>query len=194
LKIFATVCILLALSIPAFAQAPPQTPPQKEAPNTYRGYEIGWNLLSYAQQGSIDLYGGDVSLTIYPWKSIGIVADVAVESGTYSSLGVTITNYRFGPKFVARRGRRVTTFGEVLFGGSHLTGASSSYIAGTTITASQSTNGLSLAFGGGLDIAIKPWFAFRPAQFDYSYIYFNQYDTHSGGFRISGGLVFRFGE
>lgn len=185
MRILAAVVVIAALAIPAFAQ--------KEDPNAYRGYEIGWNVASYSRQGSANLYGGDLSFTIYPTKSFGIVADAAEHQTIETGLNLKTFTYRFGPKFVARRGKHVTTFGEVLAGGTRITGSLSAISSGTTVSASQSFDGFAFAVGGGLDIAVRPWIAVRAVQYDYSFLHFGSLNTNSNGFRVGGGLVFRFG-
>jgi opacity protein-like surface antigen len=176
--------LMITFAIPVFAQ---------EAPNAFRPVEIEWNLLSYSRQGSINLYGGDLSFTGYPTKRFGITADVAVHSGTAGGLDVDTITYRFGPKFRTPLGKRWTHFGEFLVGGSRLTGSTTALSGGATTTSSASTSGFALAFGGGLDVAIRPWIAVRVVQFDYSYLRFSEIDTSSNGFRVGGGLVFRMG-
>ncbi len=157
-----------------------------------RKYEIGWNVLSYARQGSVNLYGGDLSFTAHATPRLGIVADVAIHKTTTTPVDLTITAYRFGPRFYVQRTSRIRTFGEVLVGGVRVTGSSSSISGGTTTTTSASSNGFSLAFGGGIDIGIRPWFALRAPEFDYSYHHFS--GIGSNGMRVGLGILFRFGQ
>lgn len=161
--------------------------------NAQRDFEIGWNVLSYVRQGDVNLYGGDLSFTVHATPRIGIVADVSVSRSTDTSPTIDIYTYRFGPKFVVRRGGRITTFGEILAGGTRLKGSASAVVAGTTIAVSDSINGFSFAVGGGVDLGIRPWIAWRIAQFDYSLLKFSGIDGTSNGFRVGTGLVFRFG-
>jgi len=177
--------LVLVLSVPVVAQA------QSEAANAHRPFEIGWNVLSYSRQGSVNLYGGDLSFTAYPSQRIGIVADVAIHTTNVGTVDLTTTTYRFGPKFVFKHGSRIRTFGEAIFGGVNLSGSQSVVTGGTTTTSTESVNGFAMAFGGGIDIGIRPWIAIRAAQVDYSY--FSVEGGSSNGARIGGGLVFRFG-
>ena len=47
--------------------------------------------------------------------------------------------------------------------------------------------------GGGVDIGIKPWLAVRAIEGDYSGIHVSG-GGWSNGVRLSGGVLFRFGE
>jgi hypothetical protein len=181
MRILTSFAVLAAMAIPAFAQDP----------NAHRSYEIGWNFASYSRQGSLNFYGGDLSLTGYLSQRMGIAADFAIHKNSTSGVDVTTTTYRFGPKFVMPRGKRFTAFGEILAGGTRLSGTSSRFVFGTTVNASQPLNGFALAVGGGVDIGIRPWFALRAPQVDYSFLHIGSFS--SNGMRIGGGLVFRFG-
>jgi hypothetical protein len=176
--------LLAASALPAFAQ---------ETPNAFRPVEIGWNLISYSRQGDANLYGGDLTFTFYPHKRIGIAADLAVHSGEFGGVDLDTVSYRFGPKWRTPLGGRFTHFGQVLFGGSRLTGSSTGFSGGTTNTSSVSTNGFAFALGGGIDLGIRPWVAWRMAQFDYSYLNFGTINVSSNSFRVGTGLVFRMG-
>jgi hypothetical protein len=52
--------------------------------------------------------------------------------------------------------------------------------------------------GSGVDIGIRPWFAIRAIEGGYSGLHIGDVGGVSGGwshgFRISGGIVFRFGQ
>jgi hypothetical protein len=48
-----------------------------------------------------------------------------------------------------------------------------------------------MAFGGGLDVAIRPWFAIRAGQLDYEY--FRIQGEGGDGIRAGAGIVFRLG-
>lgn len=183
MKIALMTVLVVLIAVPVFAQ---------EMPNAFRRYEIGWNLLSYSRQGSLNLYGGDLSFTAYPIQRFGITADVAIHQTSLQGTDVTTTTYRFGPKFVSRYGKRASTFAEALFGGTRLTGSTTSLSGGSTTTTSEHADGFALAIGSGVDIAIRPWIAVRAVQVDYSLLHFS--GITSNGLRVGGGLVFRFGQ
>jgi len=168
-------------------------PARKRAPQEkLRKFDIGGDV-SYSRQGSVELYGGDLSLTTHVWEGVGIVADVAVHSTTVSPTVTTLT-YRFGPRFYAGRTRRVSAFGEFLVGGTRITGSSSSlFPAGIAPTAtSKGLNGFALAAGAGVEVTISPWLAWRAVHADYSLLRFG--GSVSDGARIGTGIVFRFGK
>jgi hypothetical protein len=161
--------------------------------NEFRRFDIGWNVLSYSRQGSINAYGGDLSFAFHASKRIAVVADFAAHQASVSGIDLDTFTYRFGPRYSRTFGSRLTAFGEVLAGGTRLTGGTTTFSSGTTTTTSTSFNGFALAAGGGLDIGIRPWFAWRAAQLDYSLLRFGQLDATSNGIRVGSGIVFRFG-
>lgn len=188
---------------PITTRPAPQSAGQQEGvspANEFRRFEINWNVLSYSRQGSVNQYGGTLSLAVSLNDRVAIIADVGIHqpSTTYAGVDVTTSTYRFGPKISSRHGRRLTTFGQFLAGGVRLTGSGSAIIGGTTVTASESVNGFSMLAGGGVDIRIRPWFAIRAVEGGYSGLHIA--DTAevegvwSNGYRVSAGIVFRFGQ
>lgn len=174
MKLIAKIVTLLVIlsAAPAFAQ---------ETANAFRPFEIGWNALSYTRQSSSNFYGGDLSMTFYPKKSVGLVADVSIQQSNELGQDFTLTSYRFGVKLRRPLGGRFTYFGEFLAGGARLS------------SSSAHTSGFAGAIGGGLDLGIRPWIAWRMVQYDYSYLYFSSSSSSSNGFRLGTGLVFRMG-
>ncbi|HZI51392.1 MAG TPA: hypothetical protein VFE29_06180 [Terriglobia bacterium] len=168
--------------------------------NEFRRFEINWNILSYSRQGDLNQYGGTLDLAVSLNERVAIIADVGIHQPitTVAGVNVTTSTYRFGPRFSARHGRRVTTFSQFLAGGVRLTGSGSVFIGGTTVTASESVNGFSMLVGGGVDIGIRPWFAIRAVEGGYSGLHIGDVGGVEGGwshgFRVSGGIVFRFGQ
>lgn len=148
--------------------------------NSFRRFDINWNVLSYSRQGSIDQYGGTLGFTYHINEKWGFVADLGHHE-TGSDLLET-TTYRFGPKLSNRVGTRVKTFGQFLVGGARL-----------TVPNVGSANGFSMLMGGGVDIGIKPWLAVRAIEGGYSGIHVSGAGW-SNGLRLSGGVLFRFGE
>ena len=158
----------------------------------FRRFDIGWNLISYARQSDADLFGGNLSFVVRKSERLGFVADLALHQ-TIPLLFTRITTYRFGPRFYAPEKGRMTAFGEILAGGARASTSSTiSFLGGgTSTTTSPANNGFALAAGGGLDLRIKPWFAWRIIQADYSLLRIAG-DT-SNGVRVDTGIVFRFG-
>jgi hypothetical protein len=178
------VLVSLASIVPVHAQS--------AGSEHFRRFDIGWNVLSYARQSDRDLVGGNLSFAIRKSERLGFVADLAIhETVPFSS--TRITTYRFGPRFYAPEKGRITAFGEILAGGARARTSStfSFFGGGSTTTTSPAINGFALAAGGGLDVRIKPWFAWRMIQADYSLLRLAG-DT-SNGVRVDTGIVFRFG-
>jgi opacity protein-like surface antigen len=72
----------------------------------------------------------------------------------------TLSTYLFGPRVSYRSYRRITPFGEALFGVAHA-GAS---IAGGSL---GSQNAFAMTLGGGVDYRLTNRFSIRPLQVDY---------------------------
>jgi hypothetical protein len=161
------------------------------AQNEYRRFDISWLTLSYNRQGSENLYGGGLSFATRVNERIGVVADLAVHE-TAGDPTLTITAYRFGPRFYGPKSGRLSTFGEVLAGGAHLRNESTLMIGDLSGTFGLSANGFALAAGGGVDMDLKDWLAWRVVQVDYSMMRVE--GNTSNGVRIGTGLVFRFGK
>jgi hypothetical protein len=90
-------------------------------------------------------------------------------------------SFLFGPKFSVRAGK-TTTFVHALFGDSRISpGLYFPY-----------DNSFTMAFGGGLDIAVYKKLSIRPVQLDYYTIREGQPFTDN--LRYSVGVVYRFGE
>jgi hypothetical protein len=184
------ICCLLFVACVTFA-VPAMA--QDVAPNSPRPFEIGWNLLSYSRQGSANLYGGDLNATSYINDHIGITFDFASHSDFGSHIRIDTNTFRIGPKAVQRHGERITTFEQILVGGTRVTGSFAGTFSGTSAVVSEKFNGFALSGGFGVDVAIRPWLAVRPVQVDYSGYRFGASLNNriSNGLQVSGGLVFR---
>ena len=179
---FPLTLLLFLVSLPGYAQ-------QSE---NFRRFDIGWNVLSYARQFGDDWAGGNLSFAVRKSERLGFVADVAVHTTGFFSSTDTVT-YRFGPRVYARERARLTPFAEVLAGGTHATTSRTSLFpggGGVTVT-SPSANGFAMAAGGGVDMRIKPWFAWRMIEADYTLL--RLAGRTSNGVRLDTGIVFRFG-
>ena len=104
---------------------------------------------------------------------------------------VEIVTYRFGPRLYVSTKGRMTPFAEILAGGTRVTTSFTEIFSGGRTTTSFSSNGFAFAAGGGLDVGIKPWFAWRAIQSDYSLLRIE--GATSNGVRLATGIVFRFG-
>jgi hypothetical protein len=199
----ATAAITVASAPPINITVPkqPQRPELRPTDESFRRFDIGFVAVSYNRQGSLNMYGGNLSFMTHINENIGIVADVAVHesledpvdlfvSGTTSKGRVVA--YRFGPRLYALTDRRASIFTEFLVGGTRVTGigTASSVFIGVPLRAELSFNGFSSAIGGGVDFKITPWLTWR-TQADYSYLRFS--GANSYGVRTGTGVAFRFG-
>jgi hypothetical protein len=139
---------------------------------------------------SSNLQGGSVS-GVYNFRGHwGIVGDFGgyVFTGQPAGLSAQMYTYVFGPRYNFTKSQKFVPFAQALFGGGRLDASRASVQAGE--------NGFAMALGGGLDIGLNHRFAVRAVQAEYLMTRF----PNSGGvgvtqnnFRISAGLVFRFG-
>jgi hypothetical protein len=128
-----------------------------------------------------NLNGGSGSISVNPFKYLGLVADFGGYHATQNSeLGnANIYTFLFGPKIAFRSGP-FTPFAQVLFGGAHLN------ISGVP-------NTFAWAAGGGLDFNLSHHWGIRLAQIEYLSTYFNDGATnHQDNIRASAGIVYRF--
>jgi hypothetical protein len=160
-------------------------------PFTFQRHDGGW-----------DGPGGTLSLTININERIGLVADMTAHRYDDSPSTQDLVNYRFGPKLSWHQGNRLTFFGQFLVGGSRITetgpvavtvGRTTTLLKdakGNLILSSTSANGFAMFSGGGMDIALNKWLAFRAIDAGYSGISYTDIGWENG-LRGSVGLVFR---
>jgi hypothetical protein len=123
-------------------------------------------------------------------------AGLAFEFGGYHEGNININNvnvdatsysYLAGPRFAIRTEERITPFAQFLFGDVHgnagMLGLPSSHDV------------FGMALGGGIDVGLSKHVAWRLIQADYLFTDFNlaPASTHQSSFRISTGLLFRWG-
>jgi hypothetical protein len=158
----------------------------QDEPNAFRRFDINLNVVSFARIEGVNARGAQFEFVGRFNSAVGIVGNIAGhrKNGTMTDLYA----YRVGPRLYIRSGTRVTTFGHFLIGGGQIENSTVSGVVTTT----QSVNGFSMAMGGGLDVAVKPWLAIRVGELDYDYFRFQ--GVTLDGFRVGGGVVFRFGK
>jgi len=189
-KLFLFVALTLALPLIAQAQEAPRV-------EVFGGY----SYLRLEDSGidglDRDLNGYNVSgaVTIFK-KSIAIKADV---SGHFGDLAVgplatdqNQTLFLFGPQFSLRKSQRIQPFAHALFGVARLK------IDNNAISGDITDTGFAFALGGGVDVkAVSNKLSLRLLQADYVRTKFDFLgigdSTNSNNFRISTGLVLRFG-
>ena len=109
-------------------------------------------------------------------------------TGSNKSVSGGLTTFLFGPRLNLRKFDHFVPFGEFLLGGAH---------AGTQLTGTKGQSAFAVAAGGGVDVVITNYLAWRFAQIDY--VMTNFTGTGVGGnarqdnFRIGTGIVLRFG-
>jgi hypothetical protein len=185
-KSFALILLLtlVALALPANAQ---NETPQLEI---YGGYDyvrfnINANVPGVAPSASYNANGGGGQVEYNSNRWLGVVGNL---DGYYVSKGSTALagafSYLFGPRFNLRRGK-VTPFAQVLFGG-------------LTATSGIGNSGITSAFamtaGGGMDCKLSKLISIRPLQAEYYLTKFpDGLNNRQNNFRLSSGVVFRFG-
>jgi outer membrane protein OmpA-like peptidoglycan-associated protein len=141
--------------------------------------------------------GGSGSVTFNPSRWLGLTAElgglhydrnVFPLTGSGASVKGGLTTYLFGPRLNLRKFDHFVPFGEFLLGGAH---------AGPQLTGDRGQSAFALAAGGGVDVVITRYLAWRFAQLDYVMTNFS--GTGVGGnarqdnFRAATGIVLRFG-
>jgi len=139
---------------------------------------------------SSNLQGGSASLDYNFRGHLGIVGDFGgyVFTGQPAGLSAQMYTYLFGPRFTFQKNSRFVPYAQALLGGGRLNASLGGVQAGE--------NGFAMALGGGLDINLNHRFAIRAGQAEYMMTRFaNAAGTTvtQNNFRVSAGLVFRFG-
>jgi opacity protein-like surface antigen len=139
---------------------------------------------------SFHLHGGSASVAYNYNTWLSAVADFGgYNNGNVLGTGAsgTLSTYLFGPRVSYRHFRRITPFGQVLFGVGH---ANSSAFKTT-----NSDNAFAMSVGGGVDYKLFDHFSIRPVQADYLMTRFGVGTTGTqtqNNVRLSTGFVFRF--
>lgn len=161
--------------------------------------------------GSVSLNGGDASVAYHFNNWLSGVADFgAYHTGSIrgSSVDGTLSTYLFGPRVSYHHFRRITPFGEVLFGVGHAgtavfnlccTDSSQNGVAlsnaGNVFSTASSQNAFAMTVGGGLDYRVSNHLSVRVAQVDYLLTRFNELGIGTqtqNNLRVSTGVAFRF--
>jgi hypothetical protein len=124
--------------------------------------------------------------------SNGIVNQILQDNGIAFSTNIRCRDFALmgGPKVAYRTGK-FTAFGHALFGADSV--AISATVPDLSVSVSQMR--WSMATGGGVDWSVSRRYAIRVAQFDYFLTNHNGFfgGTHQNHFRVSAGIVFKFG-
>jgi opacity protein-like surface antigen len=139
---------------------------------------------------SFHLHGGSASVAYNYNTWLSGVADFGgYNNGNILGTGAsgTLSTYLFGPRVSYRHLRKITPFGQVLFGAGH----ANSHVFGTA----NSQNAFAMSAGGGVDYKLLEHFSIRPVQADYLMTRFGvgtRGTQTQNNVRLSTGFVFRF--
>lgn len=148
----------------------------------------GYQFTHFGSSGASENFNGwNASVTGNINNVFGVTGDFSGSYKTISGVSVKAYTYTFGPTISLNHEGTVNPFVHALFGGAHLSGSVSS----GGFSGSTSTNGFTMAMGGGVDAKLAPHFAVRLIQADWVYFRF-QGQGFSNNVRVSTGLVIRF--
>jgi hypothetical protein len=183
------------------AQAPAQTPPaspvHKKARKYVPKYEVSadyTHITFYAPSGpSFGMNGWNGSIDYNFKPRLGLEAEVL---GTYNDQvkngNTTIYTALFGPQIYPLGHRKLTVFGHALFGVGHYQLAFPPLPPFPASTVTRAGAGWEL--GGGADFYVHKNLGIRVVQLDYDKTDFFSGNASRGNFRISVGVIYRFGQ
>jgi opacity protein-like surface antigen len=187
MKLKLLVSLLAVLSFFAVTASAQETAPKFDV---FAGYSYLQANPGVSGVDSFHLHGGSASVAYNYNTWLSAVADFGgYNNGNVLSTGAsgTLSTYLFGPRVSYRHFRRITPFGQVLFGAGH---ANSSAFKTTT-----SENTFAMSVGGGVDYKLFDHFSIRPVQADYLMTRFGvgtMGTQTQNNVRLSTGFVFRF--
>lgn len=181
-----------AKALPADEKSSSDTPPGRLVPS----YEVA-GMFDYANMHpgggfpSFSAFGGSGEFVWNPSRWVGLVEQVGGLSYNRSvnnvSLHGGLSDVFVGPRLNLRRDYFVP-FAEFLLGASHV---------GVPFTGTESQTSFSLLAGGGVDIVLNRYVAWRFAEIDYFQTNFSGSsvggNARQDNFRIGTGIVLRFG-
>jgi len=181
------VCLLAFLSLLAATAGAQESAPKVDI---FAGYSYLQANPGVAGVDSFHLHGGSASVAYNYNHWLSAVADFGgYNNGNILGTGAsgTLSTYLFGPRVSYRHFRKITPFGQVLFGVGH----ANSSAFGTA----GSQNGFAMTAGGGVDYKVLDHFSIRPIQAEYLMTRFGVGTTGTqtqNNLRLSTGFVFRF--
>ena len=149
----------------------------------------GYSLLFIAKGFTLTMNGGSVSSAVNVKDWLGVVGDFGVYDGSPGIPGLVGETYTFGPRFSYRKWNRLTPFAQAVIGGGHANSTNGGFLG--------ARNAFAAGAGGGADLALDSArkFALR-AQLEFLNFRTNNNfspQSNTGAFRVSAGIVFRFG-
>jgi opacity protein-like surface antigen len=187
MKLKLVVSLLAVFSFFAVTASAQETAPRFDV---FAGYSYLQANPGVSGVDSFHLHGGSASVAYNYNTWLSAVADFGgYNNGNVLGTGAsgTLSTYLFGPRVSYRHIRRITPFGQVLFGTGH---ANSSAFKTT-----NSDNAFAMSVGGGVDYKLFDHFSIRPVQADYLMTRFGVGTTGTqtqNNVRLSTGFVFRF--
>lgn len=203
---------LLVLGLFSVAAIPlmAQDYPKFEFGGAYSYIRVNINATDYAvtpplkASQSFDLQGGKGEVVYNPASTIGLVAEfggydvTGLPSGTGAS--ATLFTYLFGPRLNFNKRGKITPFGDLLFGGAHLSGSAKLATATGNLFGSGTSDSWAMAVGGGVDYKVANHVAIRLFQADYLLTRFDTILNANGktsaasqnNFRVGAGIQFVF--
>ena len=125
------------------------------------------------------------------WALIGEVSSQRASNIDGTAADLTLTSFLGGPRFTLSLRKRIVPFAQLLLGGAH---ASSGALTPAASGAAGSANSFAMTAGGGVDVKLSSHLSLRAFQMDYYLTRFdNGVNSEQNNFRISAGIVFRFG-
>jgi len=186
MKLKVVVSLLAFVSLFAVAA---QAQEGRQRVEVFAGYSYVRANPSTSTNG-FSLNGGSASVSYNVNNWLSGVADFGGYTNTNifgSGRDGTLSTYLFGPRVTYRRFRRVTPFGEVLFGVAH-SGANA-------LSTANNRTAFGMTVGGGLDYRLNSHWSLRAAKVDYLLTRFNELNLgtkNQNNVRVSTGVVFRF--
>jgi Outer membrane protein beta-barrel domain len=179
-----------AIAAAAQAAAPASTPPS--ALEVTLAYSA--DRTNGVVGGSFWMQGARAEANAQFARHVSVVAELAGEhAGSINSAGesLSLVSYLFGPRYTFTPRSRSVLFGQFLVGGVHGFDALFPQPSGSTVT----PDAFAFAAGGGINLRLSRRFALRAIQADYFQTQLpNDGNDRQNHFRISAGLVFRFGQ
>ena len=187
MKVKGVVCLIALLSL-----CVPGLKAQETASkvNIFAGYSYIQSNPSTSSFDAFHLNGGSVSGAYNVTNWLAGVADFGgYANGNIGRSGAsaTLSTYLFGPRVSYRHFRRITPFGQVLFGAGRTNA--------TAFANSGSQNAFAMTTGGGVDYKFTQHWSIRPLQVEYLLTRFQEGTTGNrtqNNLRVSTGFVYSF--
>jgi hypothetical protein len=142
--------------------------------------------------GCFWMEGGKAEASTYFGRDLSVVAEIAGEhANNFNSAGesLSLVSYLFGPRYTLVNRSKLAPFAQFLVGGVH---GFDALFPGYT---GAPPDAFAFAAGGGLNLRLSRRFALRAVQADdFQTQLPNDGNNRQNHLRISGGVVFRFGE